>query len=386
MTVQVSVPAWASHTVNSRFFGMHVPTLARRFPPLLRGTVGAVNLSSDGVYWPRLEPSRGRYTWTRLDEIVQRAHRRGARPLLVLGQTPHWARRSRAAVPPSAAWKHYVRKVVKRYGTRLDYEIWPEPNVRQNWTGSPWRLARLTVTAARIIHSVARRAVVVSPAMVTRLQYERTFMDKFFAAKVDGRRVGRYVDAVGLDLYPLENGSPEDSMTLLRQARTILRSHGVSAPVWNVEINYGVVAGGQSRAHRMTSTKQAAYVVRTYVLNAAAHVRRVYWLLWGHSRTLSVSLATRRSRTRAGTAYLTVASWLNGQHVRPCVHSTRQHLYSCKLVEHGHASRVYWTTSGRTVVRARVGARFLQTATGHTTRAHGGQRLTITPSPVWVHR
>ena len=34
-------------------------------------------------------------------------------------------------------WRKYVTKVARRYGSRLDYQIWPEPNIVQNWTGTP---------------------------------------------------------------------------------------------------------------------------------------------------------------------------------------------------------------------------------------------------------
>jgi polysaccharide biosynthesis protein PslG len=378
--------ASASLTVSHRFFGMHVPTLGTSFPASLSGSVGAVNLSSDGVYWPDLETSDGVYDWTHLDAIVDQARSHGAQPLLVLGQTPSWAGPSYAGVPPTTAWQDFVRTVVMRYGTRLDYQIWPEPNISQNWSGTPAQIATLTIAAAKIIHAVAPKAVVVSPAMVTRLQYQRAFMNKFFAAKVGGKRVGSFINAVGLDLYPLESGTPEDSMVLLRKARAILRSHRVTAPVWNVEINYGVISGGQTTARPMPASQQASYVVRTYVLNAAAGVRRVYWLGWGHWFNVSITMAASDgSPTRAGVAFHSAVTWLNGQKVHPCVHNTKRRLYSCQLVKHGSASWVYWTTKGKTVVRAPKGSRFLQTVSGARKRTHTGKRLTATTSPIWVY-
>ena len=44
---------------------------------------------------------------------------------------------------------------VNRYGARLDYEIWPEPNIIQNWTGTPSQMAQYVAVAATIIHKKA---------------------------------------------------------------------------------------------------------------------------------------------------------------------------------------------------------------------------------------
>jgi hypothetical protein len=387
LIVQACGSASASGTIKTRFFGVHVPDLATAFPSSLDATVGAVDLTTNGVYWPDLETSDGVWDWTRLDSLVDQSHAHGAQPLLVLGQTPSWAAGgSAAAVPPMTAWKDYVRQAVRQYGTRVDYEIWPEPNIVSNWKGTPKQLAARVIAAAKIVHATAPKAVVVSPAMVLRMRYQRTFMDKFFGAKVHGRRVGRFLDAVGVDPYPQESGTPEDSMTLLGKARSILRAHHVDAPLWNVEINYGVAGDGQPISDHSSGTRQASYVVRTYVLNAAANVKRVYWLGWGTYDTLDVALATSAgSPTKAGTAYQVVASWLLQQKSRGCVNDEKEHLYSCRLLRDGRTSWVFWTTKGKTVVRAPKGSRHVASMTGDVAGTHAGKRLTVNGAPILVY-
>jgi hypothetical protein len=372
----------------SRFFGMHVTKLATSFPAELDNTVGAVDLTTNQVYWPDLQPTGDAPPdFTRLDALVQRAEEHGAKPMVVLGLTPSWLAASPAAAPPMDAWQDYVSAVVAQYGTRIDYEIWPEPNIKSNWAGTPKQLARRVVAAAKIIHgATGGKAVVVSPAMVVRMKYQRDFMDKFFATKVGGKRVGNKIDAVGVDLYPSLTGTPEDSMTLLGKVRKLLRSHRVSAPVWNVEINYGVRGGGQTTSRHSSPTKQASYVVRTYVLNAAARVKRVYWLGWGSYPTMDVGLAdSAGTPTKAGRVYPVVATWLAGQKSRTCETNKKKHLYSCKLVRNGRASWVYWTTKGRTVIRAPKGVRHKQTMTGEVSGTHAGKKLRVTHSPLFVY-
>jgi hypothetical protein len=276
---------------------------------------------------------------------------------------------------------------VGRYGASLDYQVWPEPDIIGNWTGTPKQLAQLTVAAAKLIHAKAASAVLVSPAMVLRMRYQRKFMDAFYGVKVGGKPVGHFVDAVGLDPYPLEKGTPEDSLTLINVARSILRRHHVSAPVWNVEINYGVAGGGKPIAHHSSGTKQASYVVRTYVLNAAARVKRVYWLGWARYPTMDVQMvgADGVTPTAAGKAFSRVRTWLTRQNVAGCSRDRHSHVYTCTLVRAGRASWVYWVPSGSKVVRAPAGARHVQSMSGAVRPTHHGKRIQVTSAPVWVY-
>src|SRR3954452_12271571 len=280
--------------VTSRFFGMHAPLLGTTFPA---ASVGAFDLTTNNVYWPNLETAPGVFDFARLDAMVAQAHGNAAKPLLVLGVTPsfHGAPGSvepitGASLPDMDAWKAYVRAVVTQYTDTIEYQIWPEPNVTNNFTGTPQQMADLVAAASDIIREVAPHATVVAPAMVMRLKSERTFMAKFFAAKVNGRPIGDYVDAVGVDPYPLEKGTPEDALRLVDRARAILAKDRVSLPVWNLEINYFVPVGGVTTASPPSDRLASSYVIRTFVLNSAANVKRVYWLGWLQYFKLGISL------------------------------------------------------------------------------------------------
>jgi hypothetical protein len=223
--------------------------------------------------------------------------------------------------------------------------------------------------------------------MVLRLRYQQRWMNSFFAQKVGGKRVGQYVDSVGIDAYPLQKGTPEDSIALVTEARHILASHHVAAPLWNVEINYGVAGGGKPIAHHSSGTKQASYVVRTYVLNAAARVKRVYWLGWARYPTMDVQMvgADGVTPTAAGKAFSRVRTWLTGQKVAGCSRDRHSHVYTCTLVRAGRASWVYWVPSGSKVVRAPAGARHVQSMSGAVRPTHHGKRIQVTSAPVWVY-
>jgi len=389
LTAQACGPASASGAINSRFFGMHAPSMPSAFP---QATVGAVNLTTNGVYWPSLETSPGAFDFSHLDAVVKAAADHGAKPLLILGQTPQFhssrpnAAHVVATVPKMAAWRHYVAAVAGRYKARIDYEIWPEPGIKENWAGTKRQLAQLVAAAANIIHTKARSAVVVGPAMVLRMRYQQKFMDAFYGVRVGGKAVGRYVDAVGIDPYPEPKGTPEDSLTLIKKARSILRHRHVRAPLWNVEVNYGV-AGSHASVGAWSNRKQQSYLVRNYLLNAGAGVKRVYWLGWFRFSEAAIQLVKPDgvTPTPAAASLRVVTSWLLRQHAGPCTRNAKTHVWSCKLVRKSRASWVYWTTRGKAVVRAPKGSRHVATMTGAVSGTRAGKKLTVTSAPMRVY-
>ncbi len=382
--------------VDRPFFGLHAPLLGTAFP---NAPVGAVNLTSNNVYWPQLETAQDVWDWSRLDPMIAQAREHAVPPLIVLGETPsfHIAAGAEphgvASVPDMDAWKAYVLQVVTHIKTSpgpVDYQIWPEPNVRNNFTGTPQQAADLVAAAADIIHLNAPGATVVAPAMVLRLKSERDFMNAFFATRVPagtGDPIGDYVDAVGVDPYPLQDGTPEDSLRLITNAQHVLAAAGVTAPLWNLEINYGVPVGGVTAAAPPAARIQASYVIRTYVTNAAANVKRVYWLGWMQYFNLGIQMVTAdgATPTAAGRAFSLVRGWLIGQHARGCTVDRGNGLYACRFVRSGHTRWVYWVESGSTPVRAPVGVRHVQTMSGVTSPTRPGTKLRVTNAPILVY-
>lgn len=376
--------------VTKAFFGMHSANLAHSFPATV--PLGSVGLMTDGVYWPDLEPSAGHFDFTRLHSIVDQAESHFARPLLILGQTPSFhaapgtTYTGLVSVPDMDAWKAYVRAVVSEFGSRLDYQIWPEPNVKSNWVGTPQQMADLVAAAARIVHRNAPGALVVAPGMVLRLQYERIFMKTFFALQVDGVPVGQMIDAVGVDPYPKEDGGPEESLALIHQAQRILHLDKVDVPMWTLEVNYGAHVGSVGTAEHASWSQQASWVARTYLLSAGAGLTRVFWLGWGRYQNLDIQMVDTDlvTPTPAAQGYSLVASWLTGQHARGCFYAADRDLYSCTFVRDGRTSWAYWTASGRTHVAAPRGARRVQAITGARYATQPGERLPVTTVPLWV--
>jgi polysaccharide biosynthesis protein PslG len=311
VTLLPAGPAGAAQRVTNRLFGMtdFDPT---SFPA---SRPGSIRLWDSGVTWREIERSPGVFDFSRLDAAVNAARSKGSDVLIVLGQTPRFhAQRPNAAglnapgassPPKLTPWKRYVRKVALRYkGRGVDYQVWNEGNVPGFWSGTPAKLAALTRITWNVLNNADPRAQVVSPAMATRLKSQQKWINAYYAQRTGGSRVGRWMDVVSLNLYPMTNDGPEASMSLLSTTRAILRRYGVTKPVWNTEINYGLQVGGGGTARNITRRKEAAFVARTYVLNAANNVKRVFWYSWDLQELANTQLTYRNgSLTPAGKTY-----------------------------------------------------------------------------------
>ncbi len=340
--------------IGPNFFGMHDGDWTS--PPSV--PVGAANFTTSGTYWPSVETRKGKYNFIRLDQQVAAARDKRAKPMIVLGQTPRFYSSKRGSddyadyMPKMKAWKRYVSKVAKRYGARLDYQIWPEPNIEQNWRGTPRQMAKLTAVASRAINRQSKKAKVVSPAVALRLKSQQTWMVKYFKQKVGGKRVHRYVDAIAIDPFPEQKGTPEDSFKLMRQTKKRLAGIGVRKPVWNNEINYGVAGAGDPTSTDYSVNKQQSFVIRTYALSAAASMRRTYWLGWFNTNTLAVSMATDRGRPlQPGKSYAVVRSWLNKTRFVGCDRGRHGLLLCTAKKGPKEVRRIYWKTGGKTRIQ-----------------------------------
>ena len=129
-------------------------------------------------------------------------------------------------------------------------------------------------------------------------------------------------------------------------------------------------------------------MIRTFVLNAAAGVKRVYWLGWLQYFNLGISMVGSDGVTPAAPAqaYARVRGWLLGQQARGCRYDRVSHLYSCRFVKAGHTSWVYWVNTGSAKVRVPAGMHHVQTMYGVRSAVRPGARLRITNAPVWVSR
>jgi len=416
--------------VGRAFYGVHDAHLTS----LARSSTGGIRLWDAGVTWADLQPTAdGGYNWTRLDQIVSDAHRNKTEVTLVLARTPAWA----AATPDHAlptdppsldAWRSYVTAVMEHYapanwGYRgiANYQVWNEPNITTFWTGTREQMAGLVQVASQVRAAVDPGARLVSPSLVIRLGYQQTWVSKFYRLKVGGKAVWRYVDAAAFSSYPVDTypvnpskpkgatrpATPEDSMRLLQQVRAILAADKVSRslPVWNTEINYGMHTGelGGHAATPISDALQIAYVLRTYVLNAAAGVKRVDWYAYdmgnlsaaygggplGNTLLTDPSQQSAGVLTPAGRAFTRVQGWLGGTLLgsgghAPC-RADSHGTYTCQVrYSASRTGRIYWNPYRTGKVHLVASAKRRTDEYGHSSKVRGGATLKVGARPVLV--
>ena len=206
-------------------------------------------------------------------------------------------------------------------------------------------MAKLTATASKVITKAAgRKATVVAPAFPLRLKGQQKWFKKYWAAKVNRKSMASYVDVVSVNLYPAGEpgtGSVHEAARLSRRRpcpRPLARS-----PMWNTEINYGLLGGATAKT--ISDAKQAAFVARTLLLNAASAIRRVYWYSWAQGPIANTHLVQddRTTLTRGGRAWQLTAGWIAGTNMKKCVPAAKgksKGLYTCiaRVRPHGSSS------------------------------------------------
>ena len=404
------------HTVkvDPRLFGLH----DRYLTSLTHRSTKSIRLWDAGVTWPDIEPTQNTWNWAPLDTVVQRAHDNGTEVTLVLGLSPSYAAHTSTDMPDLGMYKAYLTTLMKRYSAKnwgyrgiAAYQVWNEVNITTFWTGTNAQVVALTKAAYDVRNKVDHGALLVAPAMVTRLPFEQRGISTYYSSKVRGthKPVWKYVDATSFNLYPLQTislphgrsrvSTPEDSMALLKTVRGLLAKAKVSAslPIWNTEINYGMGAG--VAAAPLSESRQIANVMRTYLLNAANRVKRVDWYAYDMGElstggTLGNTLLTDPSNraggdlTPAGRAFTRIESWMKGTLVgtatrQPCI-ADRHGTYTCEVRYRHGVGRIYWNPYATGRVRLVHSATRKYDEYGRPSRAQGGSSLKVNYKPVLV--
>lgn len=391
-------PAASAKAIKPDFFAMHDSQIANGSTPGVK--TGAARLWDTGTAWRQIETTPGVFDWSKVDAAVAKARGAGLKPMLVLGQTPQFHAQEPLApgaygdgatsMPDIKAWRGYVTKAAKRYGTKVEYQVWNEPNVVNYWTGSVQDMAKLTAVAGKAITKAAgRKATVVAPAFPLRLEGQRRWYQKYWSAKVGGKGMSAFVDVVSANLYPLADQGPEASMKLLSFAKRVLPKAAKRKPVWNTEINYGLLGG--PTAKEISEAKQASFVARTLLLNAASPVRRVYWYAWDIGPIANTHLveSDRSTLTKAGRAWGEVRRWLVGSDVKGCSKvrgGKLKGLYTCTAKKSANeVRRFYWKPTGAAKkIRTARSTYEWTNLSGKTTKRTGRFQIKVGKSPVMV--
>lgn len=329
---------------------MHRADSTTRWPFVRFGTW---RLWDAGVTWNNIEPQRGQYHFEKLDRLIGLAQAHGVEPVFVLGVTPQWASsrpgESSPYGPGASAeprdihdWENFVRTLAIRYKGRIHYfELWNEPQYSDFeqatggfYSGTLASLVRLGRSASRVLKEVDPGNQLITPGFTG----AGDRLERFLAA--GGRD---FSDIIAFHFYAL---TPEQMLQKIRAVQQIMREQGVGdRELWNTEQGYEVVGpnakipGNLGFEVRDIET-EAAYILRSFVLAAAAGVRRFYFYSW--ERLLAENETVP---TVAANALGTTVRWLKGASVDSCA-SEDGAVWTCSLSRGGRKAWMVWNASG----------------------------------------
>jgi len=364
---------------------------------------GGVRLWDTNTTWAQIETSRGSYNWTDLDTWLHNILSHGQDAMYTFGRVPHWAtsKPSQACAyavsdPGCAAptsdlysgdniWKEFVTAVVKHSLSSPEfhiayYEMWNEPDLARNWTGTPAQLATMVKDAYAIIHSLDPKAKVVGPTPSTANQYGVHFLPDYYAAGAASAQ-----DIVGIHAY-LYNGSsfatnPSGITTTISQLKKLMSTYGISSkPIWFTEGSWSGSDGSS-----LSDSQRASYLAQEYMLMwSTGAVSRYYWYAWDSD--LGTLWTPSGGMTQAGHAYNYLADWLIGStHASSPCREDSSATWTCSLtLSTGYPAEIIWnanTSKTITVDASFLTSRTLANSTVHSISNH---EVEIGPLPVLI--
>jgi hypothetical protein len=237
--------------------------------------------------------------FSRMDEFVAAAARRGLTVLPVVHAPPDWAVSTPGAIGARprdpATFARFMTALVGRYGPSgslwterpdvprvpiRDWQIWNEPNLHTYWSQQPFArsFVRLMRAANAAVHAADGGATVVLAGLTNK---------SWKALRSVYRAGGRgHFDAVALHPFTRK---PADVLRLVRLARKVMaRYRDRRLPVWVTELSWPAAQGKVRKRHRtgfeVTDAVQARNLGLVMRLLArerkALRIERVVWYTW----------------------------------------------------------------------------------------------------------
>jgi hypothetical protein len=248
------------------------------------------------VAWRDVNPAPGVFDWSILERRIALVESWGGKPLMVLGLTPQWAARDKAAgdprwgagtaSPPADinSWRSYVRALVQQFGSRIGaYEIWNEANLQTFWTGTPAEMAQMVDVA---VEEIGSTALAIAPSVTTRLRSGADFTTAMIPALAPATIDGLH--AWNIHSYPAGDAGPSwqdackqrvDDIVRWQKALVALAANNpkLIKPTWDTEVNYGLAGPGARPGRQWTGLDAPSLVTCTYQDSSSLGIPVTFW-------------------------------------------------------------------------------------------------------------
>jgi hypothetical protein len=364
---------------------------------------GGIRGWDTGTSWDQIETSQGTYNWTALDAWLRLLSSHDKDFMYTFGYVPHWAsmRPSEAcaylvsdpgcAAPPSDVdsgdnmWKAFVTALVKHSLSSPDlhipyYELWNEPDLLRDWSGTPAQLVTMATDAYTIIHQLDPGAKVIGPTPSTANQWGVHFLPAYYAAGG-----ARQQDIVGMHAYLYDGSyfatSPAGITTTITQLKLLMSTYGISSkPIWFTEGNWG-----NTNDNVLNDSQKAAYVAQEYLLMwSSGVVARYYWYAWDAASYGTLWNPATGVVQPAGIAYERIAEWLIGSvhPEQPCSESA-DGTWTCTLtLASGYPGQIIWNASTSKTISVSPSFATYETLANTTVHTIVGNQVTIGNEPI----
>jgi hypothetical protein len=369
--------------VPTTLFGMHLHDVNSVWPDVPVGALGKGSQTA-WVYEEPNSPVNGvhKYNWSFLDAWVAMAQAHGVDFYWSNTFVPRWAAadtstctytpvnqpRNNACtgmVANIADWDDFTTAMVTRYGGRIkNYELWNEPDSRQEFTGSVADMVTLTNHFHDVVRAKDPSALIISPS---NNGYNTGFMDSYWASGGT-----KDVDIVSLHAE-VDRLAAESILTNLGgRVLSLMAKYGLSnKPLWDTEATAG----------HLTPDQLMAFVAVDYLLHWSDGISRLYWYQWDYDKPSSSS---RLKGSPAAMAYWQVYKWMVGATMSPCSMSSAEAysaIYSCDLMRGEVRTQVVWDAAGPSEYGVPNGYTTYEDLFGNS-HAIGGTTIVIGFSPI----
>ncbi|HUX87518.1 MAG TPA: beta-galactosidase, partial [Chloroflexota bacterium] len=240
------------------------------------------------VKWSALEPARGVYDWSTLDDVLNQTQRYGLKPVLRVGDVPTWANGSSDPTAPPlllSDFGDFMAALVGHVGNRAaGYVIWNEPNLSAEWGGNaPDPAGYMALLQQAYVHAKAvnpETIIVSAPLAPTDDQDVYALDDRIYLAQLyaDGLQFSSDVigmNAPGFAYAPGDTSDPSQFyFTRVAQLHDIMVQNGdTTKQAWVLELGWlrdtSVALGPSYIWMEVPEADRAQYLVEAYQLAAS---------------------------------------------------------------------------------------------------------------------
>jgi hypothetical protein len=302
-----------SQTIPASYFGMHEIHAPAMNPWPLVSFGSFRTWDAYQITWSDLEPSRGSYNWTPLDNYISALNAHGVTDIIyTFGYTPAWAGASICTPPSDSDYIAFVAAIVTRYKNNIKHwETWNEPYSGAFWCGTLTQLVSLQNDLYNTVKSIDPTALVLTPV----LGFSATVGDCSNSA-AGPYSIGNFLtangtsnfDVVDAHLYPYPAGAPPEALGGaggVVNGLCAMGYFGISTkPLWSTETSWGL------NYYLPKSADQVAFVARSHLYLWSKGVARSYWYAYNNKGWGKIFNGT--SLDSAGVAYQQVYNWMVG--------------------------------------------------------------------------